>query len=488
MNIPFFKKKDDQTAIDQTLTDQTITTQQKQSLADQFSIVGVKDPWSSYPSTGLTPQRLVTMLREADTGDVWKQMELFTEMLEKDGHLMSLFGHIRIVVTGKNYEVLPGSNDAEDIEIASEAQKMFGRVKGWRTCCGHILDCSGKAFSANQNIWKNVDNRLDFVGMRYIDQKNYRYGKASDPHRDMQELRLLVDPFIVEKLRGIVPDELLMYGPAEGIPLDASPAFRQLFTVALSLLRSSSPARAALLRTCAYAFMFKNYDIKWWVKFAELMLGIRVGKYDSSRPEDKKVITDAVRNMAQDAALVITKDSEVQFLEMMTKAASHQTYTELKDYCNDEMTKAVLLHAAANQAIPGKLGNDSGAEDALQILYEYYGGILDEAVTDDILRVWVINNWGERDNYPSYHTQVEKPGNLLQHAELIVLLQKTGKQISKKYVDNKFGIPSPDPTDPNDEALVPMKNSSFPDPSVAAKNGIDSSAKELLRKFKYLVQ
>jgi phage gp29-like protein len=457
--------------------DQNKKTSTKQELANQFSIVGVNDLFSNYPSKGLTPIRLAALLREADAGDVYQQMELFTEMLEKDGHLMSLFGHIRIVVTGKNYEIVPGSSDKHDIEIAGEAAKMFARIKSWRTCCGHILDCAGKAYSVCQNIWTPYDDRLDITGLKYIDQKNFRFGKASDPHRDMNELRLLVDPTTINAFRGIVPDDILSIAAVDGIPLDVTPVFRQRFSVALSLLRSSSPARAALLRTCTYMFLFKNYDVKWWVKFAEILLGIRVGKYDSSEPEQKKIVEDAVRNIGQDAALVISKNSDFQFAEMMTKASSHQVYSELKDWCNEEMTKAVLLHAAANEATPGKLGNESGAEDALQLLYEYYAGILDETVTDDQLRPWVDINYGEQENYPSYHTQVEKGVDLVEHAKLINLLQMAGKKVSKKYVDNKFGIPSPDPDDPEDEALEPLPPSNQ---MVTAKSDLMLDKKKLL--------
>lgn len=454
-------------------------TQTKQDLSEQFSVIGLYDQFSSYPSTGLTPQRLVSLLREADSGDVYRQMELFTEILEKDGHLMSLFGHIRIVVTSKNYEIIPGSSDPKDVEIASEASKMFNRIKSWRTCCGHILDCAGKGFSVCQNIWSPFEERVDIVELKFIDQKNCRFGKASDPYRDMTEIRLLVDPTTVDSYRGIVPDEFLSSSTIDGVPLDASPTFRVRFAVALSLLRSSSPARAALLRTCTYLYLFKNYNVKWWIKFAELLLGIRVGKYDPMEPDQKKIVESAVKNMAQDAALVISKNSEFQFVEMAGKASSHQIYSDLKDWCNDEMTKAVLLHAAANESTPGKLGNESGAENSLQLLYEYYAGILDETITDDILRPWVDLNYGEQLNYPEYKTQIEKGANLKEHAELINLLQKAGKKVSAKYVDNKFGIPSPDPDDPNDKALEPLSLSD-PLPLIAGSDNLVTDGKKKL--------
>src|SRR4030042_1087402 len=53
----------------------------------EIAVVGIRDRWSQYPSDGLTPVRLAQILKEADQGDVYRQMELFEEMEEKDTHL-----------------------------------------------------------------------------------------------------------------------------------------------------------------------------------------------------------------------------------------------------------------------------------------------------------------------------------------------------------------------------------------------------------------
>ena len=49
----------------------------------------VTDKYSDYPSNGLTPEKLASILREGDGGDVLRQSELFEEMEEKDPHLFS---------------------------------------------------------------------------------------------------------------------------------------------------------------------------------------------------------------------------------------------------------------------------------------------------------------------------------------------------------------------------------------------------------------
>ncbi|MEW6060958.1 MAG: DUF935 family protein, partial [Bacteroidota bacterium] len=434
-----------------------LTLEEKLELSERISLVNINDRFSTYPSKGLTPEKLAALLREADQGDIYRQMELFEEILEKDGHVMSLFGNIRLSVCGKNYEITTESEDELDKEIAKDAAKMLAKVKSWYNFVGNILDCAPKAISLQELKWEVNGDRIDFVGYKFINPKNLRCGKISDYQSDLSEIRLVIDPQNVEAFRGIVPDDQLKIAHTDGVALDCSPMFRKRFALAIAQLRSGTPARAALLRTIAYLYMFKNYDIKWWVRFAEIQLGIRLGKFDPSQPEQLAILKKAIANLGNDSAAVISKDSEIEFKELLQKAATFETYKELKDFCNAEMTKAILLHTAAVESTPGKLGNEETALDALQNLLEFYAKIVDEVITDDVLRPWVEMNYGVRETYPQYHTQIQKGIDLIKHANLLKLLQSIGLTLSKKYVVQKFGIPAYNPNDLDDEALSPSQ-------------------------------
>lgn len=55
----------------------------------EIAAVALSDRWSTYPSKGLTPQKLTAIFTSADQGDIYDQAELFMEMEEKDTHLFS---------------------------------------------------------------------------------------------------------------------------------------------------------------------------------------------------------------------------------------------------------------------------------------------------------------------------------------------------------------------------------------------------------------
>ena len=45
--------------------------------------------WADHPSRGITPQRLARVMEEAEQGNLIAQSDLFMDMEEKDGHIMS---------------------------------------------------------------------------------------------------------------------------------------------------------------------------------------------------------------------------------------------------------------------------------------------------------------------------------------------------------------------------------------------------------------
>jgi phage gp29-like protein len=456
-------------------------TQGKQivPITDRIATVSLLDRYSTYPSKGLTPERLASLLREADAGDVYRQMELFEEMLEKDGHLQSLFQARRLAVSRRNYNIIAASEDQADVDIADAVDKMIKKIKGWKNGLNDILDCVPKGFSVNQLFWAPKDNQFIVERLRHEHQKKFRFGRITDLDSDPEELRLLVDPRQIESFRGLVPDSELSHATTEGISLEADPQFRRRFIVAYCKARSGNPSRTSLLRTCTYLFLFKNYDIKWWISFAEKLLGYVIGKYDPSQPDQKDLLIKAVTGLATDAAAVITKDSEIEFAEMAQKAASHMVYRDIKDWANSEMSEVVLGHTGTTTGTPGKLGQEDMAKEVKRELVEADAQVVDEAISDDLIRPFVDYTFGPQDEYPYYQTDLSQALDLFEEAQIDRELQAMGFPISKKYVKEKYGRPLPDPKDKEDEILAPV---SPPNPFLRAKSTtiVADSKKKLL--------
>lgn len=446
-------------------------------VTDEIAIVGLQDRFSTYPSQGLTPGKLANLLREADGGDVYRQMELFEEILEKDGHLQSIFQTRRLAVSGKNYSIVPASEDKKDLEIADAVDKMIKRIRGWKNIVNDVLDCVPKGFSACELFWTIHDGNYMVERIRWRHQKKFRFGKIADIKSDPEELRLIIEPNQIERVRGIIPESELMAAATDGVSLMVDPKIRQRFIIAFCHARSGHPARTSLLRTLTYLYLFKNYDVKWWVQFAEILLGYRVGKYDTSQPDQKVLLEKALAGLATDASAVISKDASIEFVEMAQKASTHEVYRDLADWCNGEMSKVVLGHVGSTEGTPGKLGQEDMAKDVKQDLVEADASVVDEVISDDLIRPFVDYNFGPQEEYPYYHTDVEAEENLKDTAEIVQSYQKIGGKVSRKWAKEKFGIPPPDPQDKDDDALEPMAPAS---PFLPASDLIAADGKKKL--------
>ena len=122
---------------------------------NEIAIQAVHSRFSSYPSNGLTPERLAKILREADQGNMLRQAELFEEMEEKNCHLGCVLGTRKLAPCGLDWEILPASSSVEDKKNADEAKEFIEYIENWEDGILNIMDAVGKGWSVNEIMWDN---------------------------------------------------------------------------------------------------------------------------------------------------------------------------------------------------------------------------------------------------------------------------------------------------------------------------------------------
>ena len=153
----------------------------------ELGAVSLAERWSTYPSVGLTPNRLAEIFREADLGDVYRQMELFEEMEEKDAHLAALLQTRKLAVLSKDYEVLPYSKDPEDQAIAEFVGEVVYGIANLEEALLDLLDAIGKGFALSEIIWEACKaGRARVAELKWIPQKKVTFREslespAADP-------------------------------------------------------------------------------------------------------------------------------------------------------------------------------------------------------------------------------------------------------------------------------------------------------------------
>lgn len=139
----------------------------------EVAVAQVSDKYSEYPSNGLTPVKLAEILREADAGDVLRQMELFEEMEEKDPHLFSQLQTRKNAVTGLDFEVIPFGDEPLDKEIADFIEEQLNGIESFEDVENDLLDAIGKGFAVSEILWGYDEGHVVVQDIKTRHQKRF---------------------------------------------------------------------------------------------------------------------------------------------------------------------------------------------------------------------------------------------------------------------------------------------------------------------------
>lgn len=395
----------------------------------EVAVAQVHDKYSTYPSNGLTPVRLAQIFREADAGDVLRQMELFEEMEEKDPHLFSQLQTRKNAVTGLDFEIIPFSDDEGDKHIAEFVKEQIEAIENIEDVFMDLLDAIGKGISTTEIIWGYDEGRT------VIDDLKWRHPK-----------RFLWDNDDVFKVT--------TREHPNGIPLPPNK-----FVVHRYKARSGHPARAGVLRVVAWMYLFKNYDLKDWVSFCEVFgMPLRLGKYDPSASEDDKLaLMQALIQIGTDAAGIIPNGTEIEFKES-SKSTSINVYETLARYCDEQISKAVLGQTLTSDSGSGSYSQSKTHNEVRHDLTVADCKALAATIRRDLIRPLVYFNFGEDRRIPQLRFDCEEASDLKETVEIYdTLISKVGLKIPTAHIYKKFSIPKPEA---GEEVAAPLATAS----------------------------
>ncbi len=408
----------------------------------EIAVAQVTDKYSEYPSNGLTPVKLAQILQEADAGDVLRQMELFEEMEEKDPHLFSQLQTRKNAVTGLDFEIIPFSDDPRDKEIADFIEEQINGIESFEDVETDLLDAIGKGFAVSEIMWGYDEGHVVVKEIKSRHQKRFFWDSIDDSFKvrtkDAPEGVLLPgNKFIVHKYKA----------------------------------RSGHTSRAGILRVVAWMYLFKNYDLKDWVSFAEVYgLPLRLGKYaPGASKDDKQALMQALIQIGADAAGIIPDGTTIDFINT-EKTSSSDMYERLARYCDEQISKAVLGQTLTSDSGGGSYAQSKTHNDVRHDLTVADCKALASTLRRDLIRPLCIFNFGEDKRVPHIRFDCEESEDLTQTAEILgTLIEKTGLRVPTSYIYKKFSIPEPEegeeiatPRFPSAGAgLLPFKNDPY---------------------------
>lgn len=383
----------------------------------EIAVAHVTDKYSGYPSNGLSPVRLAEIFREADAGDVMRQMELFEEMEEKDPHLFSQLQTRKNAVTGLDFEIIPFGDEPRDKEIADFIEEQINGIEGFEEIETDLLDAVGKGFSVSEIMWGYEEGHVIVRQIKSRQQKRFFWDSLNDS-------------FMVRTAEF-----------PEGLPLPGNK-----FIIHQYKARSGHASRAGILRVVAWMYLFKNYDLKDWVSFAEVYgLPLRLGKYQPGASEaDKAALMQALIQIGADAAGIIPDGTTIDFITT-EKTSSSDLYERLARYCDEQVSKAILGQTLTSDSGGGSYAQSKTHNDVRHDLTVADCKALASTLRRDLIRPLCIFNFGEDRRVPYIRFDCEESEDLTQTAEILgILIEKTGLRVPTSFIYKKFSIPEPE--------------------------------------------
>ncbi|MFR1051034.1 MAG: DUF935 domain-containing protein [Faecalibacterium prausnitzii] len=396
---------------------------------NEIAVAQVTDKYSEYPSNGLTPVKLAEIFKEADAGDVLRQMELFEEMEEKDPHLFSQLQTRKNAVTGLDFEIIPFSDDPRDKEIADFIEEQINGIESLEDVETDLLDAIGKGFAVSEIMWGYDEGHVVVREIKSRHQKRFFWDSLDDSFK----VRTKDAP--------------------EGILLPANK-----FIVHRYKARSGHTSRAGILRVVAWMYLFKNYDLKDWVSFAEVYgLPLRLGKYAPGASEaDKVALMQALIQIGADAAGIIPDGTSIDFITT-EKTSSSDLYERLARYCDEQISKAILGQTLTSDSGGGSYAQSKTHNDVRHDLTVADCKSLASTLRRDLIRPLCIFNFGEDKRVPHIRFDCEESEDLTQTATIIgTLVNEVGLRVPTSFIYKKFSIPEPEA---DEEVAAPRSTS-----------------------------
>ena len=391
----------------------------------EVAVTSIRDRWSQYPSQGLTPVKLAGIFREADQGDVYRQAELFEEMEEKDPHLFSQLQTRKNAVLGLDYDLIPWSESAEDRRIRDFVSDILFNLDSFEEALLDLMDALGKGYALSEILWEVQGGRAVISRFAWIHAKKAIF---YEPGSDMWAKSLEIPRIVTE---------------AEPIRGEIMPPFKLVYHRYKA--RSGYDTRAGLLRVCAWMYLFKNYALKDWVSFAEVFgMPLRLGKYDPGADQaTKDALIEAVRSLGSDAAGIISKSTEIEFIETAKNTGRENIYQALADFCDKQMSKAILGQTATTEGTPGRLGSEDAQDKVRHDLLKSDAEALAKTIRHQVIRPLVGWNFGWDKPLPWFKFFHEEPEDLKELMEVYKGAVSIGFQPSVEHISERFKIPLP---------------------------------------------
>lgn len=383
------------------------------------SVIGVRQAFNmDEVAPILTPSYLATLIRDAHAGNAISYLTLAEEMEERDLHYRSVLGTRKYAIESLEFLVEPGEDSPKAREIADDVYRSIIRDPGFDLLIKDALDALGKGYSVNEIIWDTSEKQWFPLRYAYRDPRWFEYDKETGK-------RLLLRDGA--ERRELSPFKFVIHHPH---------------------MKSGLPLRDGLALPVSFYFMVKTYDVAGWAAFSETFgYPLRLGKYPKNASKsDINVLKTAVRNLGRDVGAVVPDSMVIDIVNGIQGNGNVTLYERLANWCDKQISKGVLGQTMSTDAEGGQYKGDLHNEIRLEIR-ESDAAQLAATINRDLIRPYVMLNYGIQENYPVFNMPVPRPEDIPSLIKAVNTLVPLGMRIKADDLYYKLGLTRPNDTD-----------------------------------------
>lgn len=337
----------------------------------EATTTGVRQVQPEHPSWGLSPEGLASILRQSEGTDPSRWYALCADVEEKEWHYRGVLGQRRTALAQLPITVDPASDAKEHIAHADLVRSIMVRPEMVLSMFD-LTDALGKGVAFGEIEWDTSAGQWMPKDIVAKPLAWFRFAQV-----DLTTPQLLDDAGMPQPLQ-----------PYKWIKHRAR-------------LNSGLPVRDGLTRAAAWAWMFKNFDIKAWMVFLNRYgQPLRLGKYPmSSKREERATLLRALRDMGSDFAAIIPEGMTVEFVDGSGDGGS--AFKDQAVYFDEQLSKLVVGQTGTSDASKGGYAVGRVHEGVLGAICSYDGIVLATSLNRDLVRPVVDLNFGPQKAYPT---------------------------------------------------------------------------------------
>lgn len=370
---------------------------------------------------GLTPETIANIIRDGDTGDTRRLIDLANECRQQDSHLQAVLSTSEESIAGLEWQVVPPEKArAKDKRAAAWCQEQLQNTPGFQSLLAHQTGAFYIIFAVSEIVWRRDGARI--VPDRFVPvaPRRFRFRRAD----------------------GV----LVLYDDGQ-LEIDLQEKHPNKFIFSRPRVNGDVPNREGLCRPLVWMSVMRRWTISDWLSTGEMSWKPwRIATYnkDKAAADDRADLETILRRMTTDFTAVIPDSTKIDIQWPAGATSRGATHSELCTALANEMSKAVLGQTETTQSSSSSGYAQAKVHDAVRRdLLEARARQIAADITRDLIAPMVRLNFGESVAIPRFEFITQDPIDLKAFAEAVATLKDAGARIPEKWALEEAGIPEP---------------------------------------------